>query len=571
MDDHALSLPRATRWLTAALAAATALTLCAQGPHGSATAPRATAPTAGQLHLAAARTTGFGDAKWGDAEADANAKDSYGKNAAQQDPGSLYTVENADGSRQQWPKKDLLKQQMTGLGIGVAVLDSGVNNQVPALNYAGKVTYGPDLSIEGNGVLADQDTFGHGTFMAGIIAGRAASNPSSQLPTAPADVQLGVAPDAKLLALKLATTDGSTDVTEVIAALDWVVEHPVMPNGTRVRVINLSYGTYSSNPYTVDPLAAAAENAWKHGIVVVASAGNDGSAPGTLTDPAYDPYVLAVGATSSNDRADGYHPDKATVASFSNIGTSTRHVDLVAPGTSIVSARDPGSYVDTNYPSGLVSGDSSKRLFRGSGTSQATAVVSGSVALLLQAFPTLTPDQVKAVLTSSADHLTNVAAVQQGAGQLDLTKAFAAAQKLTAATTTGAAARAAAAQKFPSSTGLGSIDAARGNSVLVDVDGNPITGEVDAQGNPWHAAAWVQASRNLTAWNGGQWMGVTWTGSGWDLSSGLSSARWASARWASARWADADWSSARWSSARWASARWASARWASARWSSSTW
>ena len=186
----------------------------------------------------------FADAKWGSAQADNTAKDAYGDNAAQKDPGSLFTIEKAISARDLWNRHDSANRNFTGQGVGVALLDSGVN-PVSGLDGPGKLTYGPDLSIESNGVLAYQDTFGHGTFMAGIIAGRRATNPSSDLPSAPASVQLGVAPDAKLLSIKLATTDGSTDVSQVIAALDWVTEHPIMPDGTRVRVINLSYGTDS--------------------------------------------------------------------------------------------------------------------------------------------------------------------------------------------------------------------------------------------------------------------------------------------------------------------------------------
>jgi serine protease AprX len=515
-------------------------------------------------------TSGFSASKWGDPLADTMSKDAYGNNAVKKDPGSLFTVEKAIGVRAVWTKHDASGRPVTGQGVGVALLDSGVT-QVPGLDAAGKVTFGPDLSIEGNGVLADQDTFGHGTFMAGIIAGRGTTNASSVLSSAPASIQLGVAPDAELLALKLATTDGSTDVSQVIAALDWVTEHPVMPDGTRVRVINLSYGTDSAQAYQLDPLAAAAENAWKHGIVVVTSAGNSGTATGRLTDPAIDPYVLAVGAADSSDSVDGWAPNQTKVASFSNVSTG-RHADLIAPGTSLVSLRDPGSYVDVNNPQGLVSGDVSGRLFRGSGTSQAGAVVSGAVADLLQAFPALTPDQVKYALTASADPVIggNVNAV--GAGMIDMQNAFDLAGHIVKTNASGTALRAAAVQSFAPATGQGSLDAARGGDVPLDADGNVISGEVDIQGNPWNASAWWQASSSLTAWSGGQWMGTTWTGDGWIIDgSGLSSARWSSARWSSARWSDANWDSARWSSARWSSARWSSARWSSARWSSARW
>ncbi|HEY2297072.1 MAG TPA: S8 family serine peptidase [Jatrophihabitans sp.] len=553
-----IAAPRTTRWQLG-VAASAALLVWAPAP----------APVAVAAAPDAAPQSSFAAGKWGDTTADALSKDAYGDNAASKDPGSLFTVEKATNVRDVWGKKDKQNRQVTGQGVAVALLDSGVS-PVPGLDAPGKVVYGPDLSVEGNGVLADQDSYGHGTFMAGLIAGRGATKPSSDLPSAPAGVQLGVAPDATLLSVKLATADGGTDVTQVIAGIDWVVEHPVLPNGTRVRVINLSYGTDSAQGYSVDPLAAAAENAWNHGIVVVTSAGNGGSASGELTDPAYDPYVIAVGAADSSDRTDGWAHDHTKAASFSQVSTD-RHADLVAPGTSLVSLRDPGSTVDQNNPQGQVSGDVSGKLFRGSGTSQAAAVVSGAVADLLQAFPSLTPDQVKYALTEGADQINNASPTAVGAGVLDLNGAYGVAQHLVGTDSTAAQFRAAAVQNFAHSTGVGSIDIARGGSVLVDADGNPITGEVDAQGNPWDAEAWRAASTSLTAWDGGAWLGATWTGDGWSSDTSLTSARWTSARWTSARWTSADWSSARWTSARWTSARWTAARWSSARWTSARW
>jgi serine protease AprX len=294
---------RTTRWGAAVLAAMTAASVgmsVSDAPHAQVKATDAVARS-----RTAVSTSGFSGSKWGDTTADSVSKDTYGKNQAQNDPGSLYTIEKAIGARALWTKKDKSGRQLTGQGVGIALLDSGVT-QVPGLDGATKVTYGPDLSIEGNGVLADQDTYGHGTFMAGIIAGRGATNPSSDLPSAPANVQLGIAPDANLLSLKLATTDGSADVSQVIAALDWVTEHQSLPDGTRVRVVNLSYGTDSTQTYDLDPLAAAAENAWKHGLVVVVSAGNSGTVTDRLSDPAFDPYLLAVGASDSGDRLDGW-------------------------------------------------------------------------------------------------------------------------------------------------------------------------------------------------------------------------------------------------------------------------
>jgi serine protease AprX len=369
----------------------------------------------------------------------------------------------------------------------------------------------------------------------------------------------------------------------VIAALNWITEHQTNADGSRVRVVNLSFGTDSVQPYQLDPLAAAAENAWKHGLVVVVSGGNDGhSAP--LTDPAIDPYVISVGASDGKDALTGYL--LPLVASFSNGGTADRHVDLVAPGTSITSLRDPGSYIDQNHPEGMVKGDTTGRLFRGSGTSQAAAVVSGAVALLLQAYPGLTPDQVKGLLEDSAGPVL-ASSQLAGAGELNIAGALALAKKYSGSGSGGLLGGLGNliggllglgknapdyTQSFPASTGQGSIQAARAGDVLVDADGNPLEGEVDVQGNPWSPAAWWSAASTGTSWSGGDWLGVPWTGDGWSsTTSGSESARWTSARWTSARWTDADWDSARWTSARWTSARWTSARWTSARWTDDAW
>jgi serine protease AprX len=572
MSVKSVSLP--TSWwgsaATAAVTAAvTAAAMCVSAaPAQAVVGQGASTPAYARVVPA---TGGFSGGSWGDPAADSLSKDAYGTYQAAKDPGSLYTVEKAIGARGLWAKHDASGKPLTGQGVSVAVLDSGIG-QVDGLDGTGKVTYGPDLSIEGNGVLTQQDTFGHGTFMAGIIAARGTTSLSAKLSSAPANVQLGVAPDAGLLAMKLATTDGSVDVSQVIAALDWVTQHPVLPDGTRVRVINLSYGTDSAQDYLADPLAAAAENAWQHGIVVVTSGGNGGPDAGRLSDPAIDPYVIAVGATDSDARLDGWAADHTAVASFSQVGSTDRHVDLVAPGTSLVSARTPGSFVDVHNPSGLVAGDASGTLFRGSGTSEAAAVVSGSVALLLQAYPTLTPDQVKFALTSSADPLKHAGPIAAGAGTLDLGEALDTASHLIGTNKTATTLQAAAVQTFPSSTGQGSIDAARAGSVLVDPHGNELSGEIDVQGNVWDATAWWQATSTLSAWVGGKWLGVTWTGDDWlPASDGLSANRWSANRWSANRWSDANWDSNRWSANRWSSYNWSANRWSANRWSANRW
>jgi serine protease AprX len=446
---------------------------------------------------------------------------------------SLSAIEQSLGVQQAWASG------ATGQGIGVALIDSGVS-PVPGLAEPNKVVYGPDLSFDSQNPAARYvDGYGHGTAMASLIAANDGLPGGYQ----------GVAPNARLVSVKVGATNGAVDVSQIIAGIDWVVQHANDP-GMNIRVLNLSLGTSSTQPWQVDPLAAAAENAWRHGIVVVASAGNDGMASNSVADPADDPYVLTVGAEDPNGTIT---PSDDTVPSFSERGTGSRRPDLVAPGENVVSLADPGSTLATQFPNAVIGG----RYFRGSGTSQAAAITSGAVADLLSAEPSLTPDQVKDVLTSTA---TKIAARNPnfvGAGLLNLPGAL------------NATPQSYDTQSYGVATGTGSLEAARGNS-HISIGGVDLTGEQDIFGNPWNPATMVPAEQSGTAWTGGTYNSATWSGATWS-SATWSSATWSSATWSSATWSSATWSSATWSSATWSSATWSSATWSSATWSSATW
>jgi serine protease AprX len=557
---HQKLMPRTIRWGGAVAAAATVVAVCVPGAPaqlavgvGVGSGSHVQAPS----DRAAFKNSGFSSGFWGPAKAAVSTANA-GTYKPAEDPGSLFTVEKAIGAREVWGKKDRSGRPLTGEGVGVALVDTGAN-EVPGLDGDNKLIFGPDLSIEGNGRMIYQDTFGHGTYMAGIIAGRGTTVASARLPLAGPEVQLGVAPDASLISLKLANTDGSTDVSEVIAALDFITLDWYTGKDDRVRVVNLAYGTDSTQASMSDPLSAAVENLWKKGIVVVTSAGNGGSGITRMTDPAINPYVIAVGATQDYKVPGAGTSDQTTVAPYSQVGSASRRVDLVAPGTSVVSARAPGSFIDVNFPTGRVAGDATGTLFRGSGTSQAAAVVSGAIAILFQAYPSLTPDQVKFALTSSARPVKTLSPNAGGAGSLDLPRALAVAGQLVAGSVR------APVQAFPRSTGSGSIDAARGGSFLTDVSGKGLTGEIDAQGNTWSGAAWLKAASAGTVWSGGKWLGNTWSGDSWEPVAATAGhwkpGRWTSPRWSAAGWGTADWSSSRWSSSRWSSSRWSDSSW----------
>jgi serine protease AprX len=456
---------------------------------------------------------------------------------------AVDTVKKAAGGKKK--DKTVDTASLTGAGIGVALIDSGVA-PVTGLNQPGKVINGPDLSFESQTPgLADIDTYGHGTHMAGIIAG---SDPATSTGTPGFQ---GIAPGAHLISLKVAAADGASDVSQVIAGIDWVVTHRNDP-GLNIRVLNLSFGTDSSQDEKLDPLSYAVEAAWRNGIVVVVSVGNDGASATRVTMPAANPYVIAVGAADPNG-TDVRTDD--TVATFSNRGNVTRHADLLAAGRSVVSLRDPGSYIDVTYPGARVAdATGNQRFFRGSGTSQAAAVVSGSVALLLQQRPGLTPDQVKALLVQSADPMTGADPIASGAGQLDIAGAATLSISMNAK------------QSYPAATGLGSIEGSRGSAHVTDAGtGLSLTGEKDIFGAPWTPATWTAAAKNGKAWSGGTWNGRVWTGSAF---TGLS---WASRTWGTVTWSSLTWSGQSWMSGTWSGRSWAAGSWTGRSWAGGTW
>ena len=281
---------------------------------------------------------------------------------------------------------DMWQGGFTGSGVTVAVLDSGIAQN-------------PDLTLPTNRIVTSvnfadplpagvRDPGGHGTHVAGIIGGNGTSSNSQYV---------GVAPNVNLVDVRVLNSQGAGSASSVIAGLQWVVAHK---DDYRIRVVNLSFGSPATTDFVHDPIAAAVEIAWLRGLVVVAAAGNGGV--GTVESPGIDPHVITVGALDDN-ATDSLSDD--TVPVWSAWGTptgSTAKPDVVAPGRRIVSLRVPGSTLDQLLPDRVVPIANGPSYFRLSGTSMATGVMSGVAALALQARPSLTPDQLKALLTTSA-------------------------------------------------------------------------------------------------------------------------------------------------------------------------
>jgi serine protease AprX len=424
----------------------------------------------------------------------------------------------------------------TGQGVDVALIDTGVA-PVDGLDGANKIVYGPDLSLESQAPeLRNLDTNGHGTFMAGIIAGNSSG-------------YRGMAPGARIVSVKVGVADGGTDVSQVIAAIDWVVQHR-HDNDLDIRVINLSYGTNSAQDAKVDPLAFAAERAWKEGIVVVVAGGNYGfqnhmnNAP-ALADPAIDRYVLAVGSsdsagtmTQADDKVPAFSPWPKRGA--------TRGVDMIAPGAHIQGLRVPDSYLDQTYPEGQLD----SRFFRGSGTSESAAMVSGAAALILQKYPDATPNEVKKLLTTAAVTISGKAQAI-GGGELQLVPA------LPGPVSSGA-------QTWPSATGTGSLDQSRGTDRLT-LDGVVLDGEQDIFGQHFDSDAMAALEATEHSWSGGTWNENVWTGSSWSGNS------WSGHSWSGNSWSGNSWSSSSWSGNSWSGSSWSGSSWSGNSWSGNSW
>jgi serine protease AprX len=351
----------------------------------------------------------------------------------------------------------------TGEGVAVAVIDTGIDGSRPDFNdaagasrVAGSAVVNPLASSAGDG-------YGHGTHVAGIIAGdgdrRDISDPQ-------AGQYVGIAPDARLVSVKIADDNGDATVLDAIYGLQFAVDHQ---REYGIRIVNLSLESSVAQSYTTDPLDAAVEAAWFSGLVVVAAAGNRGSDPDAVSHaPGNDPYAITVGAT--DDRGTVGRSDDV-VAPWSSRGTTQdgfSKPDVTAPGSHIVSTIAPGSAYTRLCPSCMV-GDGYMRL---GGTSMAAPVVSGVAALLIQTHPNWTPDQVKEALRRSAS---------SGSSSVNEVNAIAA-------------------------LSLSSPPAPANQGLVPNALVDPATGAIDYTRSSWSRSSWSTAPSGLSAgWARSSW------------------------------------------------------------------
>jgi serine protease AprX len=278
----------------------------------------------------------------------------------------------------------------TGRGVGVAVIDTGIAGDLADFQSAGYAGSRVIASAVTNPCARDaNDHYGHGTHVAGLIAGNSLIYPSDHRFFGR---YMGVAPRANLVSVKVSDDDGNTTVLDVIYGIQFAVDHKAQFN---IRVLNLSLSSAVAESYRTDPLDAAVEHAWFSGLVVAAAAGNEGvENDGVTFAPANDPWVITSGAV--DDRGTWTRLDDI-LALWSSRGLTqdgVRKPEVLAPGSGLVSTLAPGSDFADICPACIVEG----RYFRAGGTSMSTAVVSGAAAVLLEAHPEWSPAQVKGAL-----------------------------------------------------------------------------------------------------------------------------------------------------------------------------
>jgi serine protease AprX len=281
----------------------------------------------------------------------------------------------------------------TGRGVGVAVIDTGIDGDLPDFQTPGWNGSRVIASAVTNPCAKDaNDHYGHGTHVAGLIAGNSLLLPESNWLFGK---YMGVAPRANLVSVKVSDDDGNTTVLDVIYGIQFAVDNKAAYN---IKVINLSLSSAAAESYTTDPLDAAVEQAWNSGITVVAAAGNEAQTmDGVTFSPANDPWVITVGALDDKGTVGRFDDALAPWSSRGLTQDGVRKPEVLAPGVGLVSTLAPNSDFARQCPACIVD----QRYFRAGGTSMATGVVSGAAALLLEAHPNWKPAQVKGALQST--------------------------------------------------------------------------------------------------------------------------------------------------------------------------
>ncbi len=353
----------------------------------------------------------------------------------------------------------------TGKGIGIAIIDSGVSPDSDFRNLALSKGFNPNSSTP-------FDVYGHGTHIAGIVAGT--GNDSN-------GKYKGVAPDATLIGLKISNDQGIGYESDVVKALQWVYNNKATYN---IRVINLSINSGVEASYHTSPLNAAAEILWFNGVVVVVSAGNSGGQRGynsVNAAPANDPFFITVGASDEQGTSAAGDDVMAAYSAYGRTIDGFLKPDIIAPGTAVYSVLAPLSPWGNLYPERTANNG---QYFRLSGTSMAAPMVVGTVALMLEKAPNLTPDQVKYRLLDSAK--SSFSMPLNGSSV-----------------------------NFPYVHGTAAVKSTTNKSANTGLQASQLLWTGSSPIN-WNSVNWNSVNWNSVNWNSVNWTSVNWTSVNWN-------------------------------------------------------
>jgi serine protease AprX len=405
----------------------------------------------------------------------------------------------------------------TGAGVTVAVLDSGVDLSHPDLK-------GHVIAVNVNkSASGPSDGYGHGTHVAGVIVGQDA-----------AGQYVGIAPRANLVSVKLSDDAGVTYESDVLRGLQWVSQHRTNYN---IRAVNLSLSASVPQSYATSPIDAAVENLWHQGVTVVASAGNLGAGEDAVWyAPGNDPLVITVGCLDDNQTVAPGDDSLCAISSRGATEDGFAKPELIAPGRKIVSTLAAGvngqpAVLAKTFPDRITADGRHIRL---SGTSMSAPMVTGAVALLLARHPSLTPDQVKQLLVSTASGYPGQA---DRAGGLNIVAALQA--TVPAAVTQ---------RPLP----IGGSAALAGQITLL------------WDGNRWANTYWTGGHWDTAYWTAGQWDATYWDAGHWDAG------HWDAGYWDAGHWDASNWSAGHWDAGHWDAGHWDAGHWDTATWDSST-
>jgi serine protease AprX len=400
----------------------------------------------------------------------------------------------AVGADKLWPASTSRDDSMPA----IAIVDSGVEDRS---DFSGRVTARQNFSSFKSG-SSSTDDYGHGTMVAGIAAGGAATYP-------------GISPEARIIALRVINGDGKSVVGDMIAAAEWIYLNRVSKG---IGVANFSIHTMHSNFGMYDPVNLAVERLWHAGIVVVAAAGNGGSER-ILHAPASDPFVITVGAVDINKTAGNSDDFNAPWSSYGYTAEGFAKPEVAAPGRYMVAPVPKTSTLAKLFPARVTA----PGYMWMSGTSFAAPVVSGAAARVLRRHPTWSPDQVKGALMLTARSLPASSPMSVGLGEIDVAGA------------------------------TGVSDPPNPNKNLYKFVRTDSTGRTY-----FDATAWSAHVASNPSWAAASWTDASWTDASW------TDASWTDASWTDASWTDASWTDASWTDASWTDASWTDASWTDA-------